>query len=202
MYLGPLGCQGQYCEQLRKGNMFPSFAIAGAHLHPGRRADQAERLPSAACLCSKANSGLFAYESMQEFIIWPSILFVCIHNLQFIKEILAAVLCLCTVWEWCRDENGVSNWKRFHTKPPAWKSLSLVREWSLAFHKSSAVLTCCLEICIISKFIMSRNTPVAMLDEMLCNAFLPNKHQRGAQGIGGGEEKPGSAFVLPQCCPW
>lgn len=70
MYLGPLGCQGQYCEQLRKGNMLPSFAIISAHLYPGRkRARPAEHLTRKACPHSKANSGLFAHETMQEFII-------------------------------------------------------------------------------------------------------------------------------------
>lgn len=69
MYFGPLQCQGQYHEQLTKGNMFSSFAVAGVHLHLGRRTDQAGFLPSDACFCSKAHSWLFAYESMQEFII-------------------------------------------------------------------------------------------------------------------------------------
>lgn len=186
MYFGPLGCQGQYCEQLRKGNMFPSFAVVGVHLHPGRRTDQAECLPSEACLCSKANSGLFAYESTQEFIIWPSILFVCIHNLEFIEEILAAALYLCAVWEQCRDENGLSNCKKFHTKPQDWKSLSLVREWSLAFHKSSAVLNMLVgdlyhwQINYVKEH--SRSNAGS---KMLCNAFLPNKLER--EGPGGWE---------------
>lgn len=183
MYLGLLGCQGQYCEQLRKGNMFPSYTIAGAHLHPGRRANQAKCLPSEACLCSKENFWLFVYESMQEFVICPSVLFVGILHLQFIKEFLAAAFC--TVWEQCRDENGLSKCRRFHTNPPTWKTLLLMREQSLTFNKSSAVLTCCLEIRIINKLIMFRNTPVAMLDETLCNAFLPNKLQR--EGPGGWE---------------
>lgn len=104
----------------------------------------------------KQTVGFLHMKSMQEFIMWPSILFVCIHNLQFIKEILAVALCL---WEWCRDENCLSDCKRFHTKPPAWKDLSLVRERSLTLHKSSAVLTGCLEMCIISKLIMFSNTP-------------------------------------------
>lgn len=70
----------------------PNFAIAGECLHPGRRTAQTECLPSEACPCSKAHSELFTYGSMQEFIIWPSVLFVCIHNLHFITEILAAAL--------------------------------------------------------------------------------------------------------------
>lgn len=68
LYLRTLGCQGQYFEQLRKGNV-PNFAIADEYLHPGRRAAQTGCLPSEACLCSKAHSGLFTYGSMQEFII-------------------------------------------------------------------------------------------------------------------------------------
>lgn len=84
---------------------FPNFAIAGEYLHPGRRTAQTECLPSEACLCCKAHSGLFTYGSMQRFIIWPSILFVCIYNLQFITEILAAALplpCLGVMQSWER----------------------------------------------------------------------------------------------------
>lgn len=42
------------------------FAISSAHLNPGRKEDLAECLTTEACFRSKANSGLFAYERMQD----------------------------------------------------------------------------------------------------------------------------------------
>lgn len=77
--LRPLGCQGQHCEQLRKGNVSSSFAIAGERLHPGTRADQAECLPSEACLCSKANCGLFAYEKNAR-IHYLTLYIICVYT--------------------------------------------------------------------------------------------------------------------------
>lgn len=123
---------------------------------------------------------------------------MCIHNLQFIKDILAAALCLCTIWERCRDENVLSNCKRFPTKPLACKSLSLVKEASLAFHKSSTLLTCCLEICIISKLIIFRNTPIAVLDEKPCNAFCQINCRKWDLGdeMWGGKAKAQLSYYL------